>query len=95
MLQHGRRAAAQEQLERVRELERDAVGGEYFGKTPAAQHLAVDEDAIAIEDDQVGSALVMLHRNIRSYAHSESNSSALNGAAPAQIEARSIIYDGH
>src|SRR5262249_32727171 len=46
----------------------------HLGKTLTAQHLAVDEDAITVEDDQVELAQAGTHCSMRSYAHQLSNS---------------------
>jgi len=45
-------------------------------ETAAAQHLAVDEHPVAVEDDQVGIRKPGFHPRMRSYAHSVSNRSA-------------------
>ena len=83
VLQHRRDAAAQEQLERLGELEPDAARRQRFGKALTAQQLAVDEDAVAVEDDQVQVALAELHRTIRAYAHREGNSSGFSAKSLA------------
>ena len=47
-----REAAAEEAFDHFIEGDRDAMAGEDLGEAGAAQDLAVDEDTIAIEDDQ-------------------------------------------
>ncbi|MGX1145767.1 hypothetical protein AB7M15_001589 [Bradyrhizobium ottawaense] len=68
-------AAPEKELERLLLAERDAELGQHLGQASAAQQLAVDEHAVAIEDDQIGSWLAAVHPAIRSYTHAMSNSS--------------------
>src|SRR5262245_14177408 len=74
MLQHRSSAAPEKQLKRLGELEPYTARCEHLGKTLTAQHLAVDEDAITVEDDQVELAQAGTHCSMRSYAHPLSNS---------------------
>jgi hypothetical protein len=91
VLQHCRGAAPQEQIERFRHLQANAVRGQRFGQATAAQHLAVDEYAIAVKNDQLGPGTV--HIQIGSYAHLESNSSACGPAAGSSLAPEVTFLD--
>ena len=47
-------ASSEGQVKRLIQTEVDAVSCQDFRKTAATQHLAIDQDAVAVEDDEVG-----------------------------------------
>src|SRR6267154_243414 len=49
-----RRASSEEQIKRLIQTEADAVSRQHFRKTAATQHLAIDQHAVAIENDEIG-----------------------------------------
>ena len=54
MLEHRRHASSKEQIERLIDAKIDAIRGQGFRKAAATQHLAIDQDAVAVEDDEIG-----------------------------------------
>src|ERR1700726_2105910 len=49
-----RRASPEEQIERLVETKMDAVARQHLRKAAATQYLAIDQYAIAVENDKVG-----------------------------------------
>ena len=90
MLDNRGQASPKEQIERVRQLQTNAVLGQRVGKATAAQHLAVDEDTVAVKNDQLGDGT---HVQIGSYAHLESNSSAFGPAAGSSFAPEVTFLD--
>src|SRR5262249_34264939 len=78
MLDDRAHAPPEKQLERLSKRQRYAKFRQLVGQAATAQQLAVDEHAVAIEDDQLGLWPDWVHRAIRSYTHSMSNSSPRN-----------------
>ena len=54
MLEHRGHASSEKQIERLINAEIDAVRGQRFRKTTATQHLAIDQHAVAVENDEIG-----------------------------------------
>ena len=73
------RASSEKQLERLRECQRYPKSGQLVRQALAAQQLAVDEHAVAVEDDEIGPLPASVHPAIRSYTHALSNSSPDGG----------------
>jgi len=47
-------ASSKEQIERLIETKIDAVTRQHLREAAATQHLAVDQDAVAVENDEIG-----------------------------------------
>ena len=63
ILGHRRETPAEEAVEDLGQSDRDAVPDEHLDQALAAQHFAVDQDAVAVEYDQVA---IDHRRNARS-----------------------------
>ena len=67
-------ASSKEQIERLIQTKIDAVACQNLGKATAAQHLAVDQDAVTVEDNEIGLGhRIGFPRPIRAYAHDMGN----------------------
>jgi hypothetical protein len=53
MLEHRGHASPKKQIECLIHAKIDAVGGQRFRKTAATQHFAVDQYAVAVENDEI------------------------------------------
>src|SRR5262249_38719329 len=69
-------------FERPRGAHLDAGLDHCLGETAAAQFLAVDEHAVAVEDHEIGLGKPRIHPGMRSYAHAMSNRSRPRAHAP-------------
>src|SRR3981189_2182458 len=49
-----RHASSKKQIERLIQVQINAIPGQDFRKARAAQHLAIDQYAVAVEDDEIG-----------------------------------------
>jgi hypothetical protein len=54
MIEDRSRASSKEQIERLIETKIDAVARKHLRKATATQHLAIDQYAIAVENDEIG-----------------------------------------
>src|ERR1700693_3459734 len=54
MLDNRGHASPKEQIQRLILTKIDAVSGQNLRQATAAQHLAIDQDAVAVEDDEIG-----------------------------------------
>jgi hypothetical protein len=53
MLEHRRHASPKKQIERLIHAKIDAIGSQRFRKTAATQHFAIDQYAVAVENDEI------------------------------------------
>ena len=66
MLANRRYISSKEQVKRLIDVKADAVSRQRAGETATTQHLAVDQYAIAIENDEIGPDHRMFSRSNQS-----------------------------
>ena len=54
MLEDRGHASPEKQIERLVHVKIDAIRRQSFRKTTATQHLAIDQHAVAVENDEIG-----------------------------------------
>jgi hypothetical protein len=54
VIEDRRHISSKEQIERLILTEMDAVSSQGLRKATAAQHLTIDQDAVAVENDEIG-----------------------------------------
>src|SRR5439155_6084361 len=77
MLEDRRHASSQEQIERLIDVKADAVSRQRVGETATAQHLAIDQHAVAIENDEIGPGHHGFPAPIRAYTQVMGNNPLL------------------
>jgi hypothetical protein len=54
MFQHGSRVPPKKQIKRLIQTKRDTVSRQNFREAATAQHLAIDQHAVAVKNDEIG-----------------------------------------
>src|SRR4029450_2619044 len=86
MLEDRRHASSKEQIKRLIDVKPDAVSRQRVGETATAQHLAIDQHAVAIENDEIGHYHRSFSDPIRAYTQLMGNNPhlGLDGASRAE-----------
>jgi hypothetical protein len=73
MIEHRTRASSKKQLEGLIDAKMDAVSSQNLRKATATQYLAVDQHAVAVENNEIGLGHRIPPARIRSYTHPMGN----------------------
>ena len=73
MLEHRSHASSKKQIERLIDAKIDAIRGQRFRKTATTQHFAIDQYAVAVENDEIWPDHRGFPFPIRAYTHTLGN----------------------